>query len=68
MSQTYWWQEKDDPKPVKVRVPVGAFYASGYADGFHGRPVKRPRGKRAREAYDKGYAAGQTAKQPGPRQ
>lgn len=48
----------------KRRGPVlGDFYLRGYADGFHGRKNKPPRGKRSRDAYTRGYQEAVTMKQ-----
>jgi hypothetical protein len=56
-----YWQEKEDPKLIKVKKPIGEYYLNGFADGFHGQPRALPRSKRAREAYARGYDFGRQA-------
>ena len=59
-------QKHEEQKPLISRGPtIGELWLKGYADGYNGRPRVPQRTKRAREAYDKGYDAALTMKQPG---
>lgn len=58
----YYNQPESEPLIPGKKIVEGELYLQGYADAVHSRPHAKHKSKKARDAYERGWEAGQAAK------